>query len=77
MAIVYPMVALVGGLVSCVLLWPYGAAIALLSMPIAGSLLALAAAVLVYRRTADEAGTSHDRAGDRDPTRTLRTTESR
>jgi hypothetical protein len=54
--------ALIGGLISCALLWPYGAAIALLSMPFAGSLLAVAAAVLVYMRTPDEAASCSDRA---------------
>ncbi|EIM28449.1 hypothetical protein [Microvirga lotononidis] len=77
MAIVYPVMALIGGLVSCVLLWPYGATVALLSMPFAGSLLALAAAFMIYRRTTGETGQGRDRAVTMDRTRTLRTTESR
>ena len=59
--IVYIVTALVGGFVSCILLWPYGAAIALLSMPFSGSLFALLAAILVYMRASDEAVSSDDR----------------
>jgi energy-converting hydrogenase Eha subunit B len=53
--IVYPVVALIGGLISCLLLWPYGALIALLSMPVGGSLFALTAAVVIYIRASNEA----------------------
>jgi hypothetical protein len=67
MVIVYPVVAMIGGFISCALLWPYGAAIALLSIPFGGSLFVLVAAILVYMRTSDEAVPSVDRAvyGDR------------
>jgi hypothetical protein len=41
---VYAVVALIGGLISCVLLWAYGAAVALLGIPFGGSLFALAVA---------------------------------
>jgi hypothetical protein len=77
MLIVYMVAALVGGFVSCVLLWPYGAAIALLSMPFGGSLFALLAAILVYMRTSDEAASSADRAVYMDQPQKLQTTESR
>jgi len=76
MVIVYSVVALVGGLISCVLLWPYGAAIALLSIPFAGSLLALAAAVLIYMRASDKTDTSNDRAVYIDQTQKLQTTRA-
>jgi Zn-dependent protease with chaperone function len=76
MLIVYMVAALVGGLVSCVLLWPYGAAIALLSMPFGGSLFALLAAILVYLRTSDESALSADRAVYVDQPQKLQTTES-
>ncbi len=77
MVLVYSAIALVGGLISCVLLWPYGAAIALLSMPFAGSLLVVAAAVLVYMRASDEAETSNDRSVFFDRTQKLQTRQSR
>ncbi|WP_262027066.1 hypothetical protein [Microvirga sp. Mcv34] len=77
MAIIYPVMALVGGFASCVLLWPYGATVALLSMPFAGSLLALAAAVLIYRRDQGERGAGHQPTVGIDRTRKLRVTESR
>jgi hypothetical protein len=77
MVIVYAVVALVGGLVSCVLLWPYGAAIALLSMPFGGSLFALIAAVLIYMRAPGETDTSNDRAVSMEQPQMLQTTESR
>jgi len=61
MVLVYGLVALAGGLTSCALLWSYGAAIALLSMPIAGSLLTLAAAVLISIRASTVTGSSKNR----------------
>jgi hypothetical protein len=76
MVIVYMVTALVGGLVSCVLLWPYGVAIALLSIPFGGSLFALLAAILVYMRTSDEAVSRDDRTVSLDPPRTLQTTKA-
>ncbi len=76
MVIVYPVAALIGALISCALLWPHGAAIARLSMPFGGSLFALLAAILVYMRTADQAGSSDDRASYMDQPQTLQTTES-
>ena len=77
MVIVYSVVALVGGLISCVLLWPYGAAIALLSIRFTGSLLVIAAAVLVHMRASDRAETSNERAVFFDQTQKLQTRESR
>jgi hypothetical protein len=77
MVIVYPVAALIGALISCVLFWPHGAAIALLSMPFGGSLLALLAALLLYMRSADEAGSSNDCASYMDQSQKLQTTESR
>ena len=77
MVLVYSVIALVGGLISCVLLWPYGAVIALLSIPFAGSLLVIAAAVLVYMRASDRAETSNERAVLFDQTQKLQTRESR
>jgi hypothetical protein len=76
MVIVYPVVALIGGFISCALLWPYGTAIALLSMPFCGSLFVLIAAILVYMRASDEACPSVDRAVYGDQPQTLQTTES-
>jgi hypothetical protein len=77
MVIVYAVAAWLGGLVSCVLLWPYGATIALLSMPVGGSLFVLIAATLVYMRASGDAVSSDDRAGYMDQTQKLQTTESR
>jgi heme A synthase len=77
MLIVYMVTALVGGLVTCVLLWPYGAAIALVSMPFGGSLFTLFAAILIYMRASDEANSSGDRTADINQLQTLQTTESR
>jgi hypothetical protein len=62
MLIVYPMAALIGGLISFALLWPYGAAIALISMPFGGSLLVLLAAVLVRMRASSKAESNDNRA---------------
>jgi hypothetical protein len=76
MVIVYALVALAGGLVSCVLLWSYGATIALLSMPFGGSLFVLIAAVLVYMRASGEADSSNERAVYKDQPQKLQTTES-
>ena len=74
--IVYIVTALVGGFVSCILLWPYGAAIALLSMPFGGSLFSLLAGVLVYMRASGEAVSSDDRAFYLDQPQKLQTTQS-
>jgi hypothetical protein len=73
MVIVYGLASLLGGLVSCVLLWPYGATIALLSMPFGGSLFVLIGAVLVYMRASGETRSSDDRA---DHPQKLQTTEN-
>jgi hypothetical protein len=67
MVIVYTVVALIGGLIGCALLWPYGAAISLLGMPLVGSLFALVVAVFVYVRSSREAHMSEDRPADVDP----------
>ena len=67
MVIVYPVAALIGGLIGCAVLWPYGAAIALLSMPLVGSLFALVVAVFVYVRSSREGHMSEDRPADVDP----------
>ena|SRR5215217_5506155 len=72
MVIVYMMTALMGGLISCVLLWPHGAAIALLSIPFGGSLFVMLAAILVYMRASGK-----DRAAYTDLPRNLQTRESR
>jgi hypothetical protein len=77
MVIIYMVVAAIGAGLSCVLLWPYGAAIALLSMPFGGSLLAVIAAVLVYMRASDETESSDERADHIDQPQRLQTTESR
>ena len=77
MAIVYMMTALMGGLISCVLLWPHGATIALLSIPFGGSLFVMLAAILVYMRASRAPASGKDRAAYMDLSRNLRTTESR
>jgi hypothetical protein len=77
MVLVYPLVALVGGLISCVLLWPYGAAIALLSIPFGGSLLALLTAILVYMRVSSEAESNDNHAVSTDELQKLQTIEGR
>jgi hypothetical protein len=77
MVIVYMMTALMGGLISCVLLWPYGAAIALFSMPFGGSLCVMLAAILVYMRTSGETASGKDRESYKDLPRNLQTRESR
>ncbi|MBM6580150.1 hypothetical protein ILT44_08155 [Microvirga sp. BT689] len=77
MVILYMMAALMGGLISCVLLWPHGAAIALLSMPFGGSLLVMLAAILVYMRASRETVSGKDHAISMDLPQNLRTTESR
>ncbi|WP_404291592.1 hypothetical protein ACD578_05505 [Microvirga sp. RSM25] len=77
MVILYMAVAFIGAGLSCVLLWPYGAAIALVSMPFGGSLVAVMAAVLVYMRTSDETELSDDHASHIDQPQSLQTTESR
>ena len=66
MVLVYPIVALISGLVSSVLLWPYGAALALISMPFTGSLFALLVAILIYMRGSDDAPLSKDRVMNTD-----------
>ena len=75
MLIVYMIAALFGGLVSCVLLWPYGAAIALVSMPFGGSLFVLLTALLVYMRATERERPSKDRSRDMDQLRELQPTE--
>jgi hypothetical protein len=75
MVIVYAFAALIGGFISCALLWPYGAAIALLSMPFGGSLLALFAAIMVYMRASDEANPTADPAVYMDQPQKLQATE--
>ena len=75
MIIIYLVAALVGGSVSRVLLWPYGATIALVSMPLCGSLFAILAASLVYMRTSGRAKTSADRSGELDEFRKLQSAE--
>ena len=77
MVIVYMMTALMGGLISCVLLWPHGAVIALLSMPFGGSLFVMLAAVLVYMRASGETVSGEDHAAYTDLPRNLQTRESR
>jgi hypothetical protein len=76
MVIVYGLASLLGGLVSCVLLWPYGATIALLSMPFGGSLFVLMAAILVHLRASGATRLSDDRAASSDQPQKLQTTES-
>lgn len=75
MIIIYLVAALVGGSVSCVLLWPYGATIALVSMPLCGSLFAILAASLSYMRVSGKAKASADRSGDLDEFRKLQSAE--
>ncbi|WP_404289307.1 hypothetical protein ACD578_24520 [Microvirga sp. RSM25] len=77
MVITYLAAALIGAGFSCVLLWPYGAAIAFLSMPFGGSLLAVIAAVLVYMRASDETELSDEHADHTNQPQRLQTTESR
>jgi hypothetical protein len=67
MVIVYPVAALIGGFIGCALLWPYGAAIAGISIPFIGSLFALFVAVLIYVRTYGERHVNKDRPADVDP----------
>lgn len=67
MVILYSMAALIGGLIGCALLWPYGVAIALISMPFIGSVFALFVAVLVYVRSSGGRHLSEDRPADVDP----------
>ncbi|MBD2747280.1 hypothetical protein IC232_11300 [Microvirga sp. BT688] len=67
MVIVYPVAALIGGLIGCALLWPYGAVIAVISMPFIGSLFALFVAVLIYVRSSGEGQVNKDRPTDVDP----------
>jgi hypothetical protein len=69
--------ALTGGIVSCLLLWPYGAIVALVGVPFGGSLAALLAAGLVCMRTSDGAKTSEDRSSDLDEIGKLRSVERR
>jgi uncharacterized membrane protein len=78
MPIVLMMAALAGGVMTCILLWPYGAIMALVGMPFGGSLVALFAAVLLYMRTsaADEPHSSKDdRAADPDQPQASRAPE--
>ena len=72
------MAALAGGVTTAILLWPYGAVIALVGMPFGGSLSALFVAVLLYLRTsaADEARSGKDdRAADPGRPQTSRAAE--
>ena len=75
MVFVYMVAALVGGIVSCVLLWPYSVALALLSMPFGGSLFALLTAVLVYGLALGKAGSSRDRTSQVDQFQKLQSAE--
>jgi hypothetical protein len=77
MVIVYGFVSLLGGLISCVLLWPYGATIALLSIPFGGSLSVLLVAIFVYLRASGETPSNGDRASNAEQPQRLRTIESR
>ncbi len=52
---VYLLTALVGAALSCVLLWPYGVAVALVGMPLGGTSLTFLAAILFYMRSSGEA----------------------
>lgn len=67
MVIVYSVAALIGGLIGCAQLWPFGAAIALISMAFIGSSVAFLVAVLVYVRPSDEEHASNDRLVGRLP----------
>jgi hypothetical protein len=75
MVIVYLVAAFVGGIVSCVLLWPYSVALALLSVPFGGSLLVLLTAVLVYSLALGKAGSSRDRTSQIDQFQKLQSAE--
>lgn len=75
MAIFYMMTAFLGALVSCTLLWPYGAAIALLSMPLGGSLLTLLASIVIYVRAPKEAASGEAPADDGEQFRKLQIAE--
>jgi hypothetical protein len=77
MVIVYGFVSLLGGLISCVLLWPYGATIALLSIPFGGSLSVLLVAFFVYWRASGETPSNGDLAGYAEQPQRLQATESR
>jgi hypothetical protein len=77
MVIVYSVAALIGGVTGCVLLWPYGAATALIGMPFVGSLFAFLIAVLVYVRSSGERHVSADRTADVDPFRSSQAAASR
>ena len=76
MVIVYPVAALIGGLIGCALLWPYGVAISLISMPFIGSLFALFVAVLVYVGSSGEGYPSEDGPADADPFRSSQAADS-
>lgn len=75
MVILYMTTGLAGALVSCVLLWPYGATIALVSMPFGGSLLTLLAAIVIYLRAPNVSASEETPADDRDQFRKLQTAE--
>jgi len=77
MIVVYMIAALAGGIVSCLLLWPYGAGVALVGVPFGGSLAALLAAGLAYMRTSNNARTGEDRSSDLDEIGKLRSVERR
>jgi hypothetical protein len=77
MVIVYGFVSLLAGLISCVLLWPYGATIALVSMPFGGSVFVLIAAILVYVRASRGSRSSDAHATHPRQPQNLQTTESR
>jgi hypothetical protein len=76
MVIVYPVAALIGGLIGCALLWPYGAAIALISMPFTGSLFTLCLTILVYVRSSGEGHLSVDQPASVDPFRSSQAADS-
>jgi hypothetical protein len=75
MIIIYVVAALVGGIAGCVLLWPYGATVALVSAPFCGSLFAILAASLVYLRASGKAKTGNGRSGDLDELPKLQSAE--
>lgn len=67
--------AFAGALVSCILLWPYGAAIALLSMPFGGSLLTLLAAIWISVRAPNESASGENPTDSMDQLRKLQAAE--
>ena len=77
MIILYLAAALVGSVVGCVWLWPYGVTVALVGMPFCGSLFAILAAGLIYMRASGKARTSTDRSSGLDDIRRLQSAEPR